>query len=765
MAKGKVPTRDELLAFIKESTTPVGKREIARAFGLKGDQRIELKELLRDLRDSGDIAADRAKTFKDPKALTDITVLEIVKVDDDGHLLAVPRRHDEEKDGPPPRIEIDPHTSRGGPAPAVGDRVLASLKRRGKNTYEARIIRRLGSGPRRILGLYEEPPGRDGLGLVTPTDRKLKQSFDIRPADKNGAVSGDIVWVEGAGGAISRRGRVLERVGAMSDPRTVSLISIAANDIPVEFPQAALDEAERARAAPLGHRLDLRQVPLVTIDGEDARDFDDAVFAEPDPDHAGGWRILVAIADVAWYVRHDHPLDRAAYRRGTSVYFPDRVVPMLPEALSNHWCSLVPQQDRPVLVAEMWIDAAGHLKRHRFHRAMMRSAARLTYTRVQRAHDGSPDAEIAPLMNDVIRPLYGAFRVLLEAREKRGALDLDLPERKVTLGEDGRIAEIGVRERLDSHKLIEEFMVLANVAAAQALEQRHMPCLYRVHDQPDAAKLEGLREFLASLGIALPLGQRLRPGDLNRVLHQVAGKPVARLVNETMLRSQSQAVYSPDNLGHFGLALARYAHFTSPIRRYPDLIVHRALISAYGLGEGGLPDADRGRFAEFGEHLSMCERRAVAAERGAMDRYVAAFMAAHVGASFPGRVTSVTRFGLFAELDATGADGLIPIRSLGQEFFRHDEARQMLIGERTGETFGLGDRLRLKLVEADIATGGLLFEIVDVIERVERHALPRSAMRGHKRGGKRDDQRGGHDPRRPVAQRGGRKDKRSRRRG
>jgi ribonuclease R len=400
----------------------------------------------------------------------------------------------------------------------------------------------------------------------------------------------------------------------------------------------------------------------------------------------------------------------------------------------------------------MWIDAAGHLKRHRFHRAMIRSAARLTYTRVQRAHDGMPDAEIAPLMGPVIRPLYGAFKVLLEAREKRGALDLDLPERQVTLGEDGRIAEIGVRERLDSHKLIEEFMVLANVAAAQALEQRHTPCLYRVHDNPDAAKIEGLREFLGTLGVALPAGPRLRPADLNRVLHQVADKPVARLVNETMLRSQSQAVYSPDNLGHFGLALARYAHFTSPIRRFPDLIVHRALISAYGLGEGGLPDADKGRFAEFGEHLSMCERRAVAAERGAMDRYVAAFMAAHVGATFPGRVTSVTRFGLFAALDASGADGLIPIRSLGQEFFRHDEGRQMLVGERTGETFGLGDRLRLKLAEADIATGGLLFEIVDVIERVERHALPRGQR--HARSA----------PRRPVAHRGAPKDKRSRRR-
>ncbi len=757
MAKGRVPTRDELLAFIRESATPVGKREIARAYGLKGDQRIELKELLRDLRDSGEIAADRAKTFKDPKALTDITVLEIVKVDADGHLLAIPRRHDVEKDGPPPRIEIQPQTSRGIPAPAVGDRVLASLKRRGKESYEARVIRRLGGGPKKILGLYEEPEGRHGLGLVTPTDRKLRREFDVRPADRNDARPGDIVWIEETGSSLSRRARILERIGPMSDPRTVSLISIAANDIPVDFPEAAIEEAEKAGAAPLGDRLDLRDMPLVTIDGEDARDFDDAVFAEPDPAHAGGWRIVVAIADVAWYVRPDRPLDRAAYRRGTSVYFPDRVVPMLPEALSNHWCSLVPHEDRPVLAAEMWIDGEGNLKRHRFHRAMMRSAARLTYNRVQRAADGMPDAEIAPLMNDVVRPLYAAFRVLLEAREKRGALDLDLPERQVTLGEDGRIASIGTRERLDSHKLIEEFMVLANVAAAQALEQRHSPCLYRVHDQPDLAKLESLREFLGTLGVSLPPGPRLRPGDLNRVLQQVAGRPIARLVNETMLRSQSQAVYSPDNLGHFGLALSRYAHFTSPIRRYPDLVVHRALVAAFGLGEGGLPEADKGRFAEFGEHLSMCERRAVAAERGAMDRYVAAYMAGHVGATFPGRVTSVTRFGLFAALDGTGADGLIPVRSLGQEFFRHDEGRQVLVGERTGETFGLGDRLLLKLVEADSATGGLLFEIVDVIERVERQAMPR----GHRPAGPRGP-RGA--PRRPVARKGPPRDKGSRRR-
>ncbi|MDP3243419.1 MAG: RNB domain-containing ribonuclease, partial [Reyranella sp.] len=370
-----------------------------------------------DLRDTGEIAPDRAKTFRHPESLSDMVVLEIVSVDDDGHLLAVPRRHDDDKDGPPPRIEVSAPASRTVPAPAVGDRVLASMKRRGKNTYEAKVVRRLGSGPKKILGLYEEPPGRNGLGLVTPTDRKLRREFDVRPTDKNGALPGDIVWIEETGGALARRARIVERIGPMSDPRTVSLISIAANDIPVDFPEAAIEEADKAKAAPMVHRLDLRDVPLVTIDGEDARDFDDAVFAEPDPGHSGGWRILVAIADVAWYVRRDRPLDRAAYRRGTSVYFPDRVVPMLPEQLSNHWCSLVPREHRPVLVAVMWIDGEGHLKRHKFHRAMMRSAARLTYNRVQRAMNGTPDAEIEPLMDEVVRPLYGAYRVLLAARE------------------------------------------------------------------------------------------------------------------------------------------------------------------------------------------------------------------------------------------------------------------------------------------------------------------------------------------------------------
>jgi ribonuclease R len=518
--------------------------------------------------------------------------------------------------------------------------------------------------------------------------------------------------VERIAGALSRRARVLERIGPMSDPRTVSLIAIAANDIPVEFPKAALDEAERTKAAPIGHRLDLREVALVTIDGEDARDFDDAVFAEPDPDHPGGWRLLVAIADVAWYVRHDKPLDRAAYQRGTSVYFPDRVVPMLPEALSNHWCSLVPREDRPVLVAEMSIDAEGHLKRYRFHRAMMRSAARLTYTRVQRAMDGAPDAEIAPLMETVIRPLYGAYKVLLAAREKRGALDLDLPERQVTLGSDGRIAEIGVRERLDSHKLIEEFMVLANVAAAQALEQRHAPCLYRVHDQPDAAKLEALREFLASIELSLPKSGNLRPSHFNRILTRAKESEHSPLLHEVVLRSQAQAEYSPENIGHFGLNLRRYAHFTSPIRRYADLLVHRALVRALKLGVGGLPDGAEIELPVIAAQISAAERRAMAAERETVDRLIASHLATQTGAVFRGRIRGVVGAGLFVTLDDSGADGFVPVSTLGGEYHVFDQTRHALIGERSGATWQLGDRVEVRLVEATPISGGMRFEVV-----------------------------------------------------
>jgi ribonuclease R len=499
-----LPTKEQVLAFIRESPVPVGKREIAKAFNVSGADRVGLKELLRGLRNEGAVARGTRRELMDPDALPEYLVIEVTGPDADGDLTARPVHWNPDDGSKPPAILVLP--SREHAAPGTGERLLARLRATGPRRYEARIVRKVGSGPRRVLGVVET-----GLRntVVRPTDRKLRFEIEIAAHDLNGAVAGDVVWIEPLG----RRGRVLEKVGTLRDPGTISLIAIAANDIPVAFPDAALAQAHAAGPAPLGNRLDLRAVPFVTIDGEDARDFDDAVWAEADPDPAnpGGWHLRVAIADVSWYVRPDDALDGAALRRGNSVYFPDRVVPMLPEELSNGWCSLRPREDRPTLAAEIWIDAQGRLLRHRFQRALIRSAARLTYTRVQQARDGHPDDETAPLLHDVIAPLYGAYDALLAARRARGTLDLDLPERLVSLGEDGRIASIRLREHFDSHRLIEEFMILANVAAAETLERRHQPCMYRIHAPPDAAKVQALREFLATLGIGLPPGLNLKP--------------------------------------------------------------------------------------------------------------------------------------------------------------------------------------------------------------------------------------------------------------
>ncbi len=710
-----LPTREDILRFVRESPVPVGKREIAQAFGVKGTDRVQLKQVLRELRSDGALARGTRNELMDPAALPEYLVIEVIGTNRDGDTIARPARWNPDGGEAPPTIYVP--AVPGQPAPGPADRLLVTLRRRGKDEYDATIVRRVGSGPRRLLGVFEAEHADRGPGVVRPTDRKLRFEIAIDHGARGGALPNDVVWVEQLGGPLARRGRIVERMGSLDEPRTVSLIAIAANDIPVDFAPEALALAEDAKAAPLGKRLDLRDVPFVTIDGEDARDFDDAVQAQADDaaDNPGGWRLMVAIADVAWYVRAGDALDRGARERGNSVYFPDRVVPMLPEALSNGWCSLRPREDRPVLVAEMRIDAAGQLLGHKFHRALIRSAARLTYDRVQTARDGRPDEELAPLMDAVIAPLYGAYVSLLAARKARGTLDLDLPERKVGLDEAGRIAEIGVRQRFDSHRLIEEFMILANVAAAETLEERRMPCMYRVHDKPDGMKMESLRQFLATLDIGLQPGGNVRPKDLQRVLEKAAGKPFERLVNETVLRSQSQAVYSPDNLGHFGLALRRYAHFTSPIRRYADLLVHRALVAGLGLGEGGLDHAEGADFPAIGEQISQAERRAIAAERAAMDRYMAAYMSERVGAEFDGRVTGVTRFGLFVELNDTGANGLVPIKSLGDEYFDHDEPGQALVGRRSRTVWRMGDTVRVRLHEAQIATGSLVFVIMERI--------------------------------------------------
>lgn len=718
------PTREQVLEFIRESDGPVGKREIGRAFNLTGTDKVRLRDLLRDLRDEGVLGGDR-KRVRPPGTLPNVTVIEVTGITGDGDMQAAPADWDADEDGTePPRIRVArAQRVKAKHDPAVGDRMLAKLLRTPDGTYHATVIKHLKAAPRTVTGVFEPANSDRGgnrggdrgiAGVIRSVSRKQKYDIVVPRGDTMGAQAGELVRAEvmPGRGMGARGARVIERVADASGPGAVSLISIHQYDIPVDFPEPAQHEADQATPVSLGARADLREIPLVTIDGADARDFDDAVWAAPDddPKNKGGWKLIVAIADVAHYVRPGRPLDQEAFRRGNSVYFPDRVVPMLPEALSNGLCSLRPKEDRACMAAHMVIGADGKLRRHRFERGLMRSAARLTYEQVQAARDGTPDDTTGPLIDDVIAPLYGAYECLLAARQKRGALEIDLPERRVLLAEDGTVSRIAPVERLDSHKLIEEFMIAANVAAAETLQKRGQPCMFRVHERPDMAKLEALKPLLDDLGYSLPGGGSVTGRHLNRILEAVRGKDHERLVNEAILRAQSQARYQPQNLGHFGLALTDYAHFTSPIRRYADLLVHRALIG--GRERDGLgPDAEAS-FDKIGEHISTTERRAMEAERSAQDRYVAQFLSDKVGAEFDATIASTTRFGLFVRLEETGADGLVPMRSLPDDYYRLNEAETALVGDKTGRTWSLGEKIPVRLVEASPLTGGLLFEVV-----------------------------------------------------
>jgi len=698
----ELPSREEILAYIRDNPDKAARRDIARAFGLGPREKIALKALLRDIQPGDEPATPRADR---QRRLPPTLIVEVFDVDkEEGEAVA----HPVDVELGRPIIHI-----RGDAPLGLGDRALVKIEGRRRGRFVAHTLRRIDRTPERVLAVYRPGPEGDRL---QPTDRKVRTEFMVAPGQHGGAKAGELVLAE----ILHQRrlglptAKVVEVLGSINAPRAASLVAIHAHQIPTEFPSDALAQAEQAKPAPLGEREDLRNLPLVTIDGEDARDFDDAVFAEPDTDAAnpGGFHLIVAIADVAWYVRPGDALDRASGERGNSVYFPDRVVPMLPERLSNDLCSLRPHEDRPTLAVHIWIDAHGRKRRHRFSRAMIHSAARLTYDQAQNSVDGHPNAAPEALRAPVIEPLYAAYRALAQARRKRGTLDLDLEERKVVLDAQGRIERVTTRARYDSHRLIEEFMILANVCAAESLEERRLPCMYRVHEEPDPAKLEGLREVLDGLGYRLAKGQVMQPKHFNSILEWAVETPHRHLINDLVLRSQSMAVYSPDNRGHFGLALTRYAHFTSPIRRYSDLLVHRALITGFKFGEGGLFDGGTVDFHAVGDHISMTERRAATAERDAMARYVAAWMSDKVGAEFGGRISGVTKFGLFVAIDNLGADGLIPIRTLGGDFYHHYPIRHQLVGERTRRSFTLGERVEVRLVDAAPVTGGLTFELL-----------------------------------------------------
>ncbi|PWL18543.1 ribonuclease R [Falsochrobactrum shanghaiense] len=728
-----LPTREEVLKFIEENPDRAGKRELAKAFNIKGDARVYLKDLLRELADEG-LVEKRARKLSRAGTLPPIAVLSVTGRDNDGGLVARPSEWDEAEHGKPPVVAIRRtrlNKSENGPAVGVGDRVLAKIFRNKDNEgpdYSARVIKLLDQASNLVLGVLRKLG--NGEWRLEPVNRKQPE-VQLDPSSLMKAESGDLVEVELTS---ARRhglpsGKVQQIIGSIDSEKALSMIAIHEHEIPHVFPEEALREAETAPPASLDGREDWRDIPLITIDPADAKDFDDAVHAAPDPDpqNPDGHIVVVAIADVAAYVRPNSALDREALKRGNSVYFPDRVVPMLPERISNDLCSLRQEEDRPALAVRMIFDAQGHKKSHKFHRIMMRSSARLAYGQAQAAIDGATDEKTAPILESILRPLWNAYGALKRGRDAREPLELDLPEKKILLDSEGKVDKVIVPERLDAHKLIEEFMIQANVSAAETLESRRQPLIFRIHDAPALAKQETLREFLRTLDLSLAKGAELQPRQFNRILEAVEGTDHQELVNQVVLRTQSQAEYNPQNIGHFGLHLRRYAHFTSPIRRYADLIVHRALIKALDLGSDGLTGDEEAQLEEISVQISSAERRAMLAERETVDRLIAHFLAAHVGNEYEGRVTGVTRAGLFVSLATYSADGLVPISTLGDEYYLYDEANHAIAGERSGMGFRLGDTVTVRLVEALPIAGSLRFEMVS-----EPHALPMTTQSFHK---------------------------------
>ncbi|HEY0011675.1 MAG TPA: RNB domain-containing ribonuclease [Allosphingosinicella sp.] len=769
-----LPTREQILEFIETSDVPAGKREIAKAFGLSAQDKIALKALLRDMTDEGLIDAAPGRAFHKMGGVPKVTVLRVTDVDEQGQVWAVPERW--EADGvPEPRLRVLERKGPRGSALAPGDRVLARTEQRG-NGYAAHPMKKLAKGSELVLGVVHRE-GDKGYWLK-PVEKKERRELPI--SDLGPAQAGDLVLAEKTGRPPRITARVSDVLGDPFAPRSFSLIAIHKHGIPHEFPDAVIEQAERMAAQPLGEREDLTHVPIVAIDPADARDHDDAVWAaeDDDPANAGGWKALVAIADVSFYVRPGSALDKEARKRGNSVYFPDRVVPMLPETLSADVCSLKEGEDRAALVCHLQVSKQGELKSWRFTRARVRIAANIAYEDAQAAMDAvasesrgatttaraelveardaergdpgfdklSPSGDEGPeasrepvevasspcsmpeikadsppvppaLVASTLRPLWDCWRAMYKAREKRGPLELDLPERRVVLDEKGRIMSVAPRERLDAHKLIEDYMIAANVAAAKALETKKAPVMYRDHEPPSREKLVALKDYLKTFDVEFALGQVVRPSTFNHIIERVGDADFRPQVMEQILRSQTQAYYSPENHGHFGLALGSYAHFTSPIRRYADLVVHRSLVRAFALGpevrESGLSDSETESMEVTGELISQLERRAMEAERETLDRYVAAYLSERVGDLVDCRITGVQPFGFFATVEGLGGDGLVPVSTLGSEYFRYDEASHSLIGEDTEETFASGRRLKLRLVEANPVSGGLRFELPD----------------------------------------------------
>lgn len=721
----KIPSKPEILDWITANPTLTAKRDIAKAFGIKGAARIDLKRVLKELEDEGHLEK-RKRSYQDPDRLPPVSVLQITGPDADGDLFAKPMEW--QGAGKEPVVLVIPRAS--DPALGAGDRILArlTLVTAEDHHYEARLIRRIGANPQRVLGVFRL---RAEGGRIIPIDKGSDKEWIVAADAMYGAKDGELVEAELAGpkGRMGLpRARIVDRLGDPSAPKAVSLIAIHQHGIPDAFPDDVIAQADAASPVGIKGREDLRDLPLITIDPSDARDHDDACFAhaDEDPKNEGGHVIWVAIADVAAYVTPGSALDREARKRGNSTYFPDRVVPMLPDRLSGDLCSLHEGVPRACIAVRMVLDADGQKISHRFHRGLMRSPASLHYEEVQDAIDGRPNDRTGPLLEPVLKPIYAAYEALKNARAQRQPLDLDLPERRIELDPDGTVKSVNFKDRLDAHKLIEEFMVLANVAAAETLLEKKTPLLFRIHEEPSPAKLDALRETAQASGYTLAKGQVLHTRHLNKLLNDAAGTDDAELINISTLRSMTQAYYGPAHVGHFGLALRSYAHFTSPIRRYADLVVHRALITAHGWGKDGLSPHDIEDMEQTGAHISTTERRSMVAERDTTDRYLASYLSERVGNEFSGRISGIARFGAFVKLDETGADGLLPMRSLGREYFHFDQEAGTLMGSDTGLMISIGQRVTVRLTEAVPVTGGIALELLTL----EGNALPQGGRGG-----------------------------------
>jgi ribonuclease R len=745
-----LPDEATLLAFLRDAGS-AEKGDIARHFGLKGEDRRRLREMIRELEAAGKLGKRGRKGFSEAGALPPVGVADVVEKDNDGELYV--RMVEASTDAP--KALLIPDKGKPGPAPGLGDRVLAKFEH-GPNGWEARLIKKLDTATNRVLGVIRKSNRET---RVEPVDRRSKDVLLVPQVQATDLRDGDLVLAtieKGDQRYSPKRGKILETIGREDDPRAASLIAIHTHGVPMGFSEAVEQEAENQDLPTLKGRDDLRDIPFVTIDPADARDHDDAVYAarDEDPKNEGGWVVWVAIADVAAYVRPGTSLDREARAKGNSTYFPDRVEPMLPERLSNGLCSLKEGENRATLAVRMVFDKDGRKLGHRFHRGLMRSHAKLSYEQAQSAIDGETDDATGPIMETILYPLWNAYRTMLKGRIKRSPLAIDSAERRIRMSPDGGIASIEKRVSLEAHRLIEEMMVQANVCAAETLEQKKTPLIYRVHDTPSQEKVFNLADFLSTIGKPWNKGEAPTTKRFNKLLDETRDGPHAEVVNEVVLRSQMQAIYSAENVGHFGLNLDRYAHFTSPIRRYSDLIVHRGLIRALGLGKDGLTDREIAELPAIADQVTTTERRSMAAERDAMDRYVAAFLQDRVGATFTGRITGVTRFGLFVRLDETGADGLVPVSSLGNEYFTHDDRAHALVGERSGQRYTLGRMVEVKLTEATPITGGLLFEMLSDPEPRDPNApAPRLGMRG--RGDDDRPSRGKGRPGGPKPPRGG----------